>query len=45
MERVIETKFRIETEGKAIHRLPYLGKHSIYNHQNLTLLWMPTKGC
>jgi hypothetical protein len=25
-----------------IQRLPCLGIHPIYNHQNQTLLWMPT---
>jgi hypothetical protein len=35
-----ETKCEAETEGKAIHRLPHLGIHSIYSHQTQTLLWM-----
>ena len=40
-----ETKCRAETEGKAIHRLPYLGIHLIYCYQTQTLLWMPTRPC
>jgi hypothetical protein len=38
MERVTETKFRVETEGMTIQRLPHLGIHPIYNHPNQTLL-------
>jgi hypothetical protein len=34
-----------ETEGKTMHRLPYLGIHPIYSHQNKTLLWMPASAC
>jgi hypothetical protein len=45
MERVTETKCGAETEGRTIQRLPYLGIHSIYNHQTQTLLWMPTSVC
>jgi hypothetical protein len=30
---VSETKFRAETEGKTIQRLPHMGIHPIYNHQ------------
>jgi hypothetical protein len=33
MEGVTETKFRAETEGMTIQRLPHLGIHPIYNHQ------------
>jgi hypothetical protein len=33
MEGVTETKFRAETEGKTIQRLPHLRIHPIYNHQ------------
>jgi hypothetical protein len=33
MERVRETKFSAEMEGKTIQRLPHLGIHPIYNHQ------------
>jgi hypothetical protein len=40
MERVTESKFGAETEGKTIQRLPYLEIHPIYNHQTQTLLWM-----
>jgi hypothetical protein len=32
MKGVAETKCGAETEGNAIHRLPHLGIHSIYNH-------------
>ena len=41
----METKCGAETEGKATQRLPHLGIHPIYNHQFLTLLWMPTIAC
>jgi hypothetical protein len=37
------TKFRAETEGMTIQRLPNLGIHAINNHQTQTLLWMPTR--
>ena len=39
MEKVTETKFEAETEGKTIH----LGIHSINNHQTQTLLHRPAK--
>ena len=45
MERVTETKFRAETEGMTIQRLPHLGIHPINNHQTQTLWQMPTKAC
>jgi hypothetical protein len=45
MEGVTETKCGPETEGMAIQRLPHLGIHPIYRHQNQTLLWMPTSAC
>ena len=45
MEGVTETKFRAETEGMTIQRLPHLGIHPIYSHQTQTLLWMPTSAC
>jgi hypothetical protein len=37
MEGVTETKFRAETEGTIIQRLPHLGIHPINNHQIQTL--------
>ena len=37
MEGVTETKFRTEPEGTTIQRLPYLGIHSINNHQTQSL--------
>ena len=40
-----ETNCEAETEGNAIHRLPHLGIHSIYNHQTQTLLWLRTSAC
>jgi hypothetical protein len=41
-----QTKSRkAETEGMTIQRLPHLGIHPINNHQNQTLLWMPTRAC
>ena len=45
MEGVTETKFRAETEGTTIQKLPHLGIHPINNHQTQTLLQMPTKAC
>jgi hypothetical protein len=45
MEGVTETKFRAETEGKAIQRLPHPGIHAINNHQTQTLLHIPTRFC
>jgi hypothetical protein len=45
MEGVAETKYGAETEGMTIQRLPHLGIYPIYNHQNQTLLWMPTRAC
>jgi hypothetical protein len=40
-----DPKFGVETEGKAIQRLPHLGTHPIYSHQTQTQLWMPTSAC
>ena len=37
MEGVPETKFRAETEGMTIQKLPHLGIHPIYNQQTQTL--------
>jgi hypothetical protein len=45
MERVTEVKCEAETEGMSTQRLTQLGIHSINNHQNQTLLWMPTRAC
>jgi hypothetical protein len=45
MEGVTETKFRAETEGMTMKRLPHLGIHLINNHQTQTLLQMPTRFC
>jgi hypothetical protein len=45
MKGVTETKFRAETEGRTIQRLPHLGMHPIYNHQTQTLLHMPERFC
>jgi hypothetical protein len=44
MEGVTETKFRAETEGMTIQKLPHLGNPS---HKQLPnpLLQMPTKAC
>jgi hypothetical protein len=41
MEGDTETKCGVQTEGKAIQRLPHLLIHSIYSHQTQTLLGMP----
>jgi hypothetical protein len=40
-----ETKCKIETEGKAIQRLPHLEIHPIYSHQTQRLLQMPRSAC
>jgi hypothetical protein len=45
MGGITEMKYGAETEGKAIKRLPHLGIHPIYSHQNQTRLWMPTSAC
>jgi hypothetical protein len=45
MEGVSETKFRAETEGMTIQRLPYLGNQPINNHQTQTLWQIPTRAC
>jgi hypothetical protein len=43
MEGVTEKKFRAETEGRTIQRLPHPGIHPINNHQTQTLLHIPTR--
>jgi hypothetical protein len=43
IEGVTETKFRAETEGMIIQRLSHLEIHPINNHQNQTLLQVPTR--
>jgi hypothetical protein len=43
MEGDTEIKFRAETEGMTIQRLPHPGIHPINNHQTQTLLHMPTR--
>jgi hypothetical protein len=45
MEGVTESKFRSETEGRTIQRLPHLGIHPINIHQTQTLLHMPARFC
>jgi hypothetical protein len=40
-----ETKYRAETEGKAIQSLPHLGIHPIYSYQTQTLLGMSRSAC
>jgi hypothetical protein len=40
MEGVTETKFRAETVGMIIQKLPHLGIHLINHHQTQTLLHM-----
>jgi hypothetical protein len=37
----METKYRVETKGKAIQILPHLQIHRTRSHQIQTLLWMP----
>jgi hypothetical protein len=43
IEGVSETKFRAETEGMTIQRLPHLEIHPINNPQTQTLLQIPTR--
>jgi hypothetical protein len=45
MEGVTEKKFRAETEGRTIQKLPHPGIHPINNHQTQTLLHIPTRYC
>jgi hypothetical protein len=45
MERVTETNFRPETEGRTIQRLPHPGIHPINNDQTQILLHMSTRFC
>jgi hypothetical protein len=45
MEGVTETKFRSETEGMTIQKLPHLGIHPINNHQTQGLLQMLSRAC
>jgi hypothetical protein len=45
MEEVTEIKFGVETERRAIQRLPHPGIHPINNHQTQTLLHMPERFC
>jgi hypothetical protein len=45
MEGITETKFRAETEGMTIKRLPHLGIHPINSHQTHTLLQMTARTC
>jgi hypothetical protein len=44
-EEVTERKFRAETEGMTIQRLPHLKIHPINNHQSQILWQMPTRAC
>jgi hypothetical protein len=43
MEGVTKTKFRAETEGRTMQRLPHMGIHPINNLQTKTLLYMPAR--
>jgi hypothetical protein len=45
MEGVTEKKFRAETNGRTMQRLPHLGIHPINNLQTQTLLHMPARFC
>jgi hypothetical protein len=45
MEGVTETRFRAETEGRTIQRLPHMGICLINNHQTQTPLCMPARFC
>jgi hypothetical protein len=42
---ILEAKCGVETEGKAIQRLPHLGLHPMYRHHTQTLLQMPRNTC
>jgi hypothetical protein len=43
MERVTETKFVAETDGRTIQKLHHPGIHHINNHQTQTLLHMAAR--
>jgi hypothetical protein len=43
MEVITETKFKAETEGMTIQRLPHLGIHPLNNHPTQTLWQMPIR--
>jgi hypothetical protein len=43
LERVIETKFRAETERMTIQRLPHVKIHPINNQQTQTIKQIPTR--
>jgi hypothetical protein len=43
MEGVIEKKFRAETEGRTMQKLPHPEIQPIYNHRTQTLLYMPER--
>jgi hypothetical protein len=45
VERVTETKFGAETEGRTIQRLLHPKIHPINNHQTQALLHMPARFC
>jgi hypothetical protein len=45
MQGVTKTKFRAETEGKTIQRVPHPGVHPICNHQIQILLHMAEGFC
>ena len=45
MEGVAERSCEVETEVKAIQRLPHLGIHPKYSHQTQIVLWMITCPC
>jgi hypothetical protein len=43
--RNMEIKCAVDTEAKAIQRLPNLGIHPINSHQTWALLWMLGSTC
>jgi hypothetical protein len=43
MEGVTEKKFRAETEGRTIQRLPHPVIHPVNNHKTQTLLHLATR--
>jgi hypothetical protein len=40
-----EANYGVETEVKAIQKLPHLVIHPIYSHQTQTLMQMPRSAC
>jgi hypothetical protein len=45
MEGVAETKFKAETEGRTVQKLPHPGIHPINSHQTQTILPISSRFC